>query len=91
MGVSNLTYFNAGFVNTQIDKNDEDDKYVEMRHRINQMVQNKCYGRGEMNVSFEKSTVHVPFNVYYNKTEVVLGANMTGRLDQAQVYMQFRK
>ena len=35
-----------------------------------------------MNVSFVKSTVHVPFNVYAKKDDVLLGANYTSNLDQ---------
>ena len=75
-------YFNAGYVNTDIDKNDEDDRYIEMRLQIKQMETNKCYGKDLIKISFEKSTVHVPFNVWARKSSVVLGANFTGELDQ---------
>ena len=82
MSLENATYYNAGYVNTIIDKNDEDDRYVSMRLKIDSMVRNKCYGKGQMNVSFEKSTVHVPFNVYARKESVIIGATMTDNLDQ---------
>ena len=43
----NQTYYNAGYVNTPIDKNDEDDRYVAMRLRIDSMNANRCYGKGK--------------------------------------------
>lgn len=79
-------YYNAGYVNTYIDKNDEDDRYVLMRLQIASMVKNKCYGMGMMNVSFEKSTVHVPFNVYARKDDVIMGAVLSDGLDQERAF-----
>ena len=48
----NETYFNAGYVNTPIDKNDEDDRYVAMRLKVKSMNSNKCYGKGKALIYF---------------------------------------
>ena len=40
-------YYNAGYVNTEIDKNNEDDVYLQMRKQIKNMSVNKCFGQGK--------------------------------------------
>ena len=45
------------------------------------MSTNECYGSSDIEISFERSVVHVPFNVYAKDRNVVQGADFSKKLD----------
>jgi len=75
-------YFNAGYTNTEVENLEEDDPYSSIRQRIESLRLNKCFGQGQINVSFEQSTVHVPFNVYSLSDDVLTTASYSTGLDK---------
>jgi hypothetical protein len=75
-------YFNAGYTNTEVENLEEDDPYSSIRQRIEDLRLNTCFGQGQINVSFEQSTVHVPFNVYSLSDDVLTTASYSTGLDK---------
>ena len=56
-------YYNAAYVNQIIDANDEEAKYNELKKPL-PMRRDSCFGNGSVPVAWNRSDVHVPFNVY---------------------------
>ncbi|CAG5098051.1 Oidioi.mRNA.OKI2018_I69.XSR.g15348.t1.cds [Oikopleura dioica] len=75
-------YYNAGYTNTPHENLEEEDPYASIRQNIESLALNKCFGDGQINVSFEQSTVHVPFNVYSLSDDVLTTAVYSTGLDK---------
>ena len=75
-----MPYYNAGFINTNDSySGDDNDQYSNLRMEVKNMKTNECFGSNKLNISFDRSVVHVPFNVYAKGKNVTQGTDTNFR------------